>query len=79
MPITKSAEKKKRADIKKERVNRRIRTQASKELKNARKNPTLESLKAAFSAIDRAAKKKIFKTRKADRLKSRLAKLAGKK
>ena len=75
MPITKSAHKKNRADSRKQVVNRRAKTQAVKMLKNARKNPSLDTLKNAFSAVDRAVKSKVFKGRKADRLKSRLAKL----
>ena len=74
MPIIKSAKKKLRADVKKEIVNRRVKTQAARAIKAVRKSATVETLKQAFSAIDRAAKRNIFHGRKADRLKSRLAK-----
>lgn len=77
MPILKSAKKKLKADKKKKLVNRIVRTKASRLLDKAKTEKTAESLSQAFSALDRAAKKGVFHHRKADRLKSRLAKLFG--
>jgi len=79
MPITSSAIKKLRADKRKALVNKRIRTQALKAVKSFRAKPEKKSLAGVFSSIDRAAKKGIFHKKKADRLKSRLSKLVGKK
>jgi len=75
MPILKHAKKKLRADLKKRRVNKEIKSKAVNLLDKTRKEKTPENLSAAFSALDRAAKKKVFHRGKVDRLKSRLAKL----
>ncbi|MBU1200048.1 30S ribosomal protein S20 [Patescibacteria group bacterium] len=79
MPITKSAIKKVRVDERKQKFNKIVRTKALSAIKSFRVSPKKKSLPALFSAIDRAAKKKIFHKKKADRLKSRLAKLVQKK
>jgi len=79
MPITKSAIKKTRVDARRQRFNKVIKTKALKAIKSFRKDPKKNDLPSLFSAIDRAAKKRIFHKRKADRLKSRLSKLVGKK
>ena len=70
-----SAKKKLRVDRKKRALNKVVKSKATRLLDKARKDKGVETLKAAFSAIDRAAKKRIFHPKKADRLKSRLAKL----
>jgi ribosomal protein S20 len=75
MPITKSAIKKTRVDARKQNFNKIVRTKALSAIKSFRKTPKQSSLASLFSAIDRAAKKKIFHKKKADRLKSRLSKL----
>lgn len=77
MPILKNAKKKLRADKKKKLVNRIVKTKATRLLDKAKTEKTSDSLSQAFSALDRAAKKGVFHKRKADRLKSRLAKLFG--
>lgn len=80
MPIIKSAIKKLRADRKKTALNKVVKTKAVGLITSFRKSAKSESLAGVFSAIDKAAKNKVFHRKKADRLKSRLAKLlAGKK
>ena len=79
MPITSSANKALRQS-----ESRRVRNQAWKEkLKEAVKKAALErsptSLSAAYKVIDKSAKKGLIKKNKAARMKSRLAKLLGKK
>jgi len=73
MPLLHSAIKKLAVDRRRERENRRYRDAYAAAVKLARKQPTVKNLKSAFSALDRAAKKKVIHTNKADRLKSRLA------
>jgi len=80
MPIIKSAIKKLRADRKKTKLNKAIKTKAAGLITSFRKMATKENLPEVFSAIDKAAKRRVFHPKKADRLKSRLAKmLTGKK
>ena len=77
MPIIKSAIKKLRADKKRQKINRAIKSRATNLIGIFRKEAKPEGLAAVFSALDRAAKGKIFHKKKADRLKSRLSKLLG--
>ena len=79
MPILKHAKKKVRVDKRRVLVNKIIKTKVKKAVDGVRKTPSEESLKKAFSAVDRAAKRNVYHKRKADRLKARLAKLVGKK
>lgn len=74
MPITKSAIKKLRADKKKTAFNRATKTKAKSAMDVMKSTPSAENLSKAFSMIDKAAKRGVIKTRKADRLKSRLTK-----
>ena len=78
MPIIKSAIKKLRADKKRQQVNKAIRSKAINLISIFRKEKKSGGLAAVFSAIDRAAKKRVFHPKKADRLESRLVKLLGK-
>ena len=75
MPILKNAKKALRSSQRKALVNRRVRSRAATALKVVRKEPTLEGVKAAFSAIDRAVKSHMFHRNKAARLKSQISKL----
>ncbi len=75
MPIIKSAIKKLRVDKKRQIINKAVKSRAVNLMGIFRKEAKPEGLAAVFSAIDRAAKKRIFHPKKADRLKSRLAKL----
>lgn len=75
MPILKHAIKKKRQDAVRTERNKRVRTQMKSALKKAASGVADDkNLAAAFSALDRAAKHNLIHKRKADRLKSRLAK-----
>ena len=78
MPIIKSALKKLRADKKRQQVNKAIKSKAINLISLFRREKKSEGLASVFSAIDRAAKKRVFHPKKADRLKSRLAKLLSK-
>lgn len=79
MPIIKSAIKKLRADRRKQKINRAVKTKAVGIIASFRKSVSAEALPSVFSAIDRAAKGRVFHPKKADRLKSRLSKLIAKK
>lgn len=74
MPITKSAIKKLRSDKKKATNNKMAKTKVKNLVDSFKSSLNLESLSSAFSALDRAAKKGVIKTAKADRIKSRLSK-----
>ena len=78
MPIIKSAIKKLRADKRKEAFNKTVKSKAVGLLKEFRKEVSEKGLPALFSALDKASKSRVFHPRKADRLKSRLAKLLAK-
>ena len=75
MPITKSVKKSLRASERKAEINRPLKSKARTMVKKMRTSPSEENLKAAYSALDKAVKKKIIHKGKASRLKSRLAKL----
>jgi small subunit ribosomal protein S20 len=79
MPVIKSAKKALRRDKRRALVNERIKEKVKAILKKTRKNPQKKNLKEAFAFLDRAAKKKVIHKNKANRLKSRLTKLAKKK
>ena len=80
MPITRSAIKKLRQDVKRQKTNNAVRKATREAIKKFRKNKNEKTLIEAYSAIDRALKKNIFHANKAARLKSSLAKmLDGKK
>lgn len=79
MPIIKSAKKKMRQDLKKRGKNSMYKNSMKKAVKtvtNAAKETKAEALKKAYSAIDKAAKKKVIHKNKASRLKSKISKLA---
>lgn len=75
MPVTKSAKKALKRDLRNQRLNERIRRLYKEAVKHFRAQPTLENLRKATSALDRAAGKRVIHKNKASRLKSRLAKL----
>jgi small subunit ribosomal protein S20 len=74
MPITHSATKAMRKDVKRAKTNRSTRLKLKKSLDSAKDKLTTGSLSSAYSAIDRAAKKHLIHKNKAARLKSQLAK-----
>jgi len=83
VPIIKSAKKKMRQDIKRQKHNQ-LYINAYKQVINSikktkEKSKVVELIKKAYCAIDRAAKKKIIHANKARRMKSNIAKLAAKK
>ena len=73
MPILKSAIKKLRVDRRREKENAAIRQNYKEAVKAARAKKSAAELAKAFSALDRAAKKKVIHKNKASRLKSRLS------
>jgi small subunit ribosomal protein S20 len=79
MPVIKSARKKLKVDRKRESANKKIEALINLVIKKAQRKPTQESIREAFKAIDKGAKKNVFHKNKAARLKSRLSKLVGKK
>lgn len=79
MPLTKSAKKKLRQDKKRLKQNRSKKDYLKETLKKARSNPSIENVRVAVKATDKAAKKQIIHKNKAARIKSSLSKLiAGK-
>lgn len=78
MPVIKSAKKKLRQDIKRTKINKKLRTLLRDSLKKALKSQTPASITKAIKTADKAAKLKIIHKNKAARIKSKLAKLAGK-
>ncbi len=75
MPVIKSARKKLRQDIKREKQNNKFRNLLKKALSAAKKSPTPKNISLAFKTIDKIAKKNIIHKNKAARLKSNLSKL----
>jgi small subunit ribosomal protein S20 len=72
MPLIQSAKKALRRDKKRTIVNLKIKNKMKIALKKAKKKTTKKNLSLAYSAIDKALKKKIIHKNKAARLKSRL-------
>lgn len=79
MPVTRSAAKKLRQDIKREIQNLAIKHAVKDAIKKYVRNPSPAHLSKVFSLLDNARKKHIFHANKVARLKSRLSmKLRGK-
>jgi small subunit ribosomal protein S20 len=76
MPVIKSAKKKLRQDIKREKVNDLLRKTLKETIKDARKSKTAEKIRRAVVLTDKAAKKNLIHKNKAARIKSSLSKLA---
>ena len=74
MPITKSAKKALRRDKRKQGYNKKAKRKAEQAIKAFNREPNQENLAAAYSAIDRAAKRNIYHQNKVARIKSKLAK-----
>lgn len=77
MPIIKSSKKALRQSKRKKLVNDRVLRQLRRVVKKARTSRTPDSIKKAYSALDRAVKKNVIHKNKASRLKSRLSKKKG--
>lgn len=75
MPITSSAKKKMRRDVRKKVLNAAQKQLTKKAVKTARRNPNPDTLKVAQKSLDKAAKNNLIHKNKAARLKSRLSKL----
>ncbi len=75
MPVIKSAKKKLRKDRKREAANKAAKILFRKTLKLAEKSPTEANIKKAVKMIDKTAKNRLIHENKANRLKSKLAKL----
>ncbi|MBM3205587.1 30S ribosomal protein S20 [Candidatus Shapirobacteria bacterium] len=78
MPVIKSAKKALRRDQRRTVINKKIKQDIKAILKKTRQNPVAKNLAQAARILDRAAKKKVIHPQKANRLKSRLAKLVAK-
>ena len=74
MPIIKSAIKKVRKDKVRTARNKKREDTLKSLIKKVRSSKSAKDLKAAFSALDKAAKVKLIHKNKAARLKSRLSK-----
>ncbi len=79
MPITKSAAKAQRNQQRKRKYNLRAKKKAKEAIRKFKDTPSQKNLTAAYSAIDKAAKRNIYHKNKAARLKSQLAKKLPKK
>ncbi|OGD86724.1 hypothetical protein A2870_02690 [Candidatus Curtissbacteria bacterium RIFCSPHIGHO2_01_FULL_41_11] len=75
MPVIKQAIKKVRQDKRKSAINLRVKKAYKTTVLAFRKKPSADGLKAAFRALDLAAKTNVIHKKKASRLKSRLSKL----
>ena len=79
MPITKSAKKALRQSFRKREQNLVWKEKLKKAVKTATLEKSPASLSQAYKIIDKSAKAGLIKKNKAARMKSRLAKLLGKK
>lgn len=78
MPVTKSATKALRKDLRRKKINKRIRLKIKKAIQLVLLKPSRKNIQLAHSALDRAAKKNVVHKNKVSRLKSKLAKLSSK-
>ena len=74
MPVTSSAKKALRQEKRRTKVNALVKQRMKSAVKIARETGTPVAISQAYSALDKAAKKKIIHANKAARLKSRLIK-----
>ena len=74
MPVTRSAAKKLRQDIKREIQNLAIKRAAKDAIKKYERSPSPVHLSKVYSLLDNARKKHIFHANKVARLKSRFTK-----
>ncbi len=75
MPAIKSAKKKLRADKKRTLQNKKVKDVMKKAIKIAKEKPSVESVRLAVKATDKAAKIYVIHKNKASRIKSSLSKL----
>lgn len=74
MPITSSATKKMKRDVRKRALNLEKKITLKKAIKTATADPTAENVKIAQKAIDKFAKLNLMHKNRAARLKSKLSK-----
>lgn len=79
MPVTKSAEKKLRQDIKRKKVNLSVKSKIKLITRKYKKSPSVDLLAKVYNILDTASKKKIYHANRTSRLKSQYAKMLGKK
>lgn len=79
MPVTRSAEKKLRQDIKRKRVNVSVKNQIKQITGKFKKSPSASLLTKVYKILDTSSKKKIYHANKTARLKSQYAKMLLKK
>jgi small subunit ribosomal protein S20 len=75
MPITDSAKKALRQNIKRRAINVAKKKDLKEAIKNYKKSPSAELLSLVYQKLDKAAKTNLLKKNTASRLKSRLTKL----
>jgi ribosomal protein S20 len=75
MPILANAKKALRGSKRKAVYNLAVRSRAKSAVDALRKKPSMETLSAAYRAIDKAVKRNLYQANRAARLKSQLAKL----
>lgn len=75
MPVTKTAKRALRGSERKANLNQTILSGLEIAIKKAKKTKAVEAVTKAMSLADRAAKKSVFHTNKANRIKSQLSKL----
>lgn len=76
MPILPNAQKALRVSKRKTQVNQAVKSKMKTMVDSFKKNPSLDNLAKAFSAVDRAVKNNILPKNRAARVKSQLSKLA---
>lgn len=75
MPIIKSAKKRVRSGARKRAMNLTTRKSMKEAVKKVAGTPSADSLRAAYKALDKAAKRNVIHPNKAARTKSRLSKI----
>ena len=73
MPVIVTTKKALRQSIRKAAINKPIRSKARTLAKKAIEDPSEEATKLAYSAVDKAAKRNIYHSNTASRIKSRIA------
>jgi len=76
MPILKNAQKALRSSVAKAEANHRLKSQVKTAMDNVKAKADPATTAAAFSSLDKALKRKIFKKNKVARLKSQISKLS---
>ena len=79
MPITASAKKALRQNIKRRAKNVSDKKNLKEAIKSYKKSPSAELLSVVYQKLDKAAKTNLIKKNNASRVKSRLSKLLGAK